>query len=347
MVHKIGTCIIVLATIINIIGISALFSFISYYEDELNVKIKPKNDFNLDDDNINDNNYINQNKYNNTNHKMNNPQDDVSFNDYNLDKKFIFSSSFYYKSIIILNSFSLFLWILLIFSFFVGENDCRCRCCESVGACNTGNCNCNNNADGGKAILVCLVFICIIIILYYCVKLCGKHFSRYIILSCLIFNNLCIFIFSFLIITRYSVPGFQIVLISLLLMIFNILFIIIPNIPACKRFRFESLVPNESQISNVNNNSAVINNNANNYMNNYPPNQANYAGYPNYQINPNPNNGVYVVPITSNEYNNDNQNIRNENMNNNNNMNSNNQIIDDNGDMGNAPLPAHEVQVKT
>ena len=349
MAHKIGTLIIIIASIINLIGIVAMFTFISLKEDGIEIEKKDKNNYNLNNDFTIDNNFDINKKYNNSIHNNNFPQEEIPFNDYNIDKKFIFDSSFYFKSILILNSFSLFFWILLVFSFCVGDRECNCIYCDC--ACRSGDCNCNNNGDGAKAALICLIFICFALIIYYSLKFCGKHLSRYIVLSCFIFNNLCIFIFSSFIINKYSFYVFEIVMISLSLIIINALFMIIPNISACKWFRFHVRVHNENQIPNINN-SAVIYNNGNNYYNNniYQPNQVNYAGYPNYQIDPSLNYNVYPVPMGKNEYNNDNhdnndsQNKEHE-SNNNNEIESNNQIIDDNLDMGNAPLPAHEAQI--
>ena len=276
----------------------------------------------------------NSNKYNSTN----------SYNSYYNKRKsytgqYGFESSFYFASVLTLNCISLFLWFFLLSSFCAGEKECNCdcRCCN--GACDCNNCNCNcNNGDAGKAALICIVFICLILIIYYSIKCCGKHIARYISIASMAFINFCILIVSLLVINNYNYHHiFPIMLVSGISIISNLLAIGLPNLKSCEILRYKDRIPsseiinynfNSNQNSQFNNNNAMANNNMN--MQNNGQNPIDYPMYP-----------KYSVPIVNNEVNN---NGRNMSMNSND---TNSQIVDNiNKDMGDAPLPAFEMQVK-
>ena len=334
MLNKIRTSIIVLLLILNLIFITSIFLLVSFNEDQIDYK------YNIDKLNYHTgfvNNYNISNLYykNEGNEKY-------------LNQKIFLDYSVYFGAILTINSLSLFLWILLFGSFCVGESECDCNCdCGSTcrdGSCNCSNCSTNGN-DAGKAALVCLVFICLILIIYYSLKCCGKHLSRYISIICYIFNNFCIFILSLLMIRGANNEIFLILIISCISLIANLLALVLPNFERCKRLRFRSRISssqvinyniNQNQMSQINNNNAMINNNMNNF--NDVPIQANYVVNPNmYKTN--------EGPVAGSQNNSENQNIgRNLSVNQND---SNSQLFEDNNnDLGGAPLPANEMQVK-
>ena len=315
MVQKIRTSIIVASTFINLACIVALF-VLNIYSDK-----------NID--------YNNEKQY---------------------KKEYSFDSAFYFSSVLTLNSLALFFWIFLISSFCAGECECECncnccggRCCESCSCGNGVDCscnNCNNNGDAGKLAIVCLIFVCLILIIYYTIKCVGKHISRYIALASIAFVHFCIFIVSLMMADKYFYRIFYIMLFSGFSIAVNMLSISLPNLESCKKLRYKERIPssevinynvNPNQISQINNN-IVINNNMNNYNNKPNPNNNYSPVFPN-------NNQMYPLPIVNNEYNVENQN--NEKNANNNSNDIKIQFADiNNKDMGDAPLPAFEMQVK-
>jgi len=334
MLNKIKTSIIVLLVILNLISVVSIYVLISFNSDELDYNYKTHG-FDIHND------YVNNYNVSNLYHKNEGKQKYL--------KNIIFlDNSVYFGAILTINSLSLFLWFLLLGSFCVGESECDCNCgrCCCDGSCNCNNCNVNNN-DAGKAALVCLVFICLILIIYYSLKCCGKHLSRHISIICYIFNNFCIFSLSLLMVRGTNNEIAQIMIISGISLIINLLALVLPNINFCKRLRFHSRVrsseiinyninQNQIQIPQINNNNVMINNNMNNF--NDVPIQANYVVDPNmYKTN--------EAPVVNSENNSQNQIIeRNVSINQND---SNNQLFEDNNkDLGGAPLPAYEMQVK-
>ena len=335
MVQKIRSSLVVSLTVVNLICILAIFMLVNFNKNEIDY----------------DNNfYINDNK-----HPRTNTTNILKYNEFDEilpSKNYFIDYSVYYTTVLILNSICLFFWFFLICTFCVGESDCPCEgtCCDS--SCNCSNCgSCNTtNGDAGKLALLCLLFICIILSIYYSLKCCGKHIARYISLTCTAFINLFILILSLLILDRESNQIFHIILFSGLSTIVNLISIILPNLQSCQRLRFISRVPpsqiinysiNQNNIPQMNNNVMMNNNNMNNYNYNYNnvPIQANYIVYPNnYNTNVGP-----VVPVVNYES----KPNMNKNISINNSNDSNNQfVIDNSNDMGDAPLPANEMQVK-
>jgi cbb3-type cytochrome oxidase subunit 3 len=322
MVQKIRTSLVVSLTVMNLISILAIFMIINF--DKRGIQYK--NDFY-----IQNNNY--RNSYNRTNLFINNGFEEI----YHY-KNFFINYTTYYAVVLLLNIICVFFWIFLISSFCSGEQECYCEgtCCD--GNCNCGNCSINNG-EAGKSALLCLLFICLILVIYYSLKCCGKHIARYISLSIIAFANLCIFILSLLMLDHERNLIYQIILFSALSCIANLSSIILPNLPSCERLRFRSRIPsenvsiNQNQIPQYNNNVMMNNNNMNNY--NKAPIQANYIVNPNSYIT----NGGPVVNYESKPSTEKNININSNDFG--------NQIIVDNiNDMGDAPLPDNENQVK-
>ena len=342
MLQKIRPSIILILSILNSLIIFVLFLIIS------NVKADYK--YNSVHQKLSENRNI-PNIYNETNkYYINNDIDDKE----STFSKYFFDNSSYFTSILILNILCSYFLLLLIFSFCTGENDC-CYCCEGACYCSNSNGNCScNNSDGGKAMLICLIFICLILAIYYSLKCCGKHFARYISITSISFFHLCIFFLSLLALNGENKDIFRIMTISGISALINLLTIILPNIHICKMLRYNgrilsseinnsNIIQNQNQLSQINNNVMAINNNMNNYGN--LPIQVNYDIY----SNNNQINQVPVVnneyPVVNNEYNGASPNLeRNVNINYND---SNNKYVEENNkEMGMAPLPAFEMQPK-
>ena len=160
------------------------------------------------------------------------------------------------------------------------------------------------------------------------------------------------FFLSLLVINGENKDIFRIMIISGISALINLLAIILPNINLCKMFRYNRRILssdisnsniNQNQLSQINSNVMVSNNNMNNYGN--IPIQVNYNIY----SNNNQINKVPVVsneyPVVSNEYNRETPNVeRSDNINSND---SNNQFVEENNkEMGMAPLPSFEIQPK-
>ena len=342
MLQKIRPSIIMILSILNFLSIFVLFLIISYDEKDYKYKSQSQQ---LSESRNNPNIYNSTNEYY-INNDINNKESAFA--------KYFFDNSSYYTNILILNILCSYFLLLLIFSFCIGENDC---CCEGTchGSCYNGNCtcnNCSNSSDGGKAMLICLVFVCLILIIYYSLKCCGKKLARYISITSISFSHLFMFFLSLLVINGENKDIFRIMIISGISALINLLAIILPNINLCKMFRYNRRILssdiinsniNQNQLSQINSNVMVSNNNMNNYGN--IPIQVNYNIY----SNNNQINQVPVVsneyPVVSNEYNGETPNLeRSVNINSND---SNNQFVEENNkEMGMAPLPAFEMQPK-
>ena len=283
MPQKIRTSIIVILTIINIIGVIFIFITISSYEANSHKYERKLSKINKNDNNNN----INILKY----LKINNSTK------LNQSKKSSYSpsfasSSFYSDSILLLNYIFLYFCINLLISFAIGESECyNCNCCACCSCCCRGgcggNCDCNcNNVRNGNEIIICIVFMIIIFILYYSVKICGKHLSRFISLSFIIIINSLIIFISLAHLNEDSNIIKCNLLISTFLFICNLLGFMLPNFKKCENLRYKSV----SHVPMIN--SQHQSSNANGYF----PNNNYYNG----NVSPNV---VYAVPIVNNEYN--------------------------------------------
>ena len=325
MVQKIRTSLVISLTVINLISILAIFMLINLDKSE----IRYKNDFYIE-------NNRHGNRYNLTNLYNNNEFEEV----YHY-KNFFINYTTYYAAVLMLNIICVFFWIFLISSFCSGEQECECS-----GSCCDANCNCGNcsvaNGDAGKLALVCLLFICLILLIYYSLKCCGKHIARYISLSVIAFANFCILIFSLLMLDHERKLIYQIILFSALSCFANLSSIILPNLQSCERLRFRARIPsanisiNQNPIPQYSNNVIMNNNNMNNYNNfNNAPIQANYVVYPNSYVT----NGGPVANYESKPNTEKNTSINSNDF-------GNQIIVDNSNDMGDAPLPDNENQVK-
>lgn len=327
MIQKIRTCVIVILAIIDFIGIISIFISLSMYK-ENNLYYREKlNEISKNNTHLEEN-YMNAH-FNNigTKEKIKFKEIIKSNNNYN-NLKLSYHSSFYFDSILLLNILFLFFLFHLLTSFIVGDNDC-CKCCQS--GCNIGNCDCNNSqGNGGAQLIVCLIILCIVFIIYFLTKLCGKHLARYISLSFISLINFLIFFISVISIYEGGMSIIINIIISLILFLCNLFGMILPNLKKCENLRYKYInmppvinYPQDTQL--YQNNNIIVNNNSQT--------TGNITNYP--------------VPIVKNEFS-INQQIQNNISSSINNSsidsdNLSNRKIINNEDMGIPPLPNQDL----
>ena len=162
--------------------------------------------------------------------------------------------------ILLLSCLSICFTFLLMFSFCLDTNECcnreaqdelgmgcciYCLCCdchcESSGS-RGGDCNCSggNNNDGAAALLILLIVIVIFVLLYFAVKACGKHVSRYVAITCECLLNLAMMVLAIM----YTLDdpqtdnGFIFIGISGILFACNFLGVLLPNLSCCLNLRY-------------------------------------------------------------------------------------------------------------
>ena len=180
------------------------------------------------------------------------------------------------NSIIYIELLSIFITCILISSFCLTKNECCNResreelglgCCIGCYLCDCdchssggiGDCNCNDGGgEAGALLLIVILFVLVFVALYFILKACGKHVSRYFSITFLLINNLIILYLSSLSIYEfgYSDAGliFPICFISGLLVVSNFLGLLLPNLSCCKNLTYGY----RSNI-NENNNKPLIN----------------------------------------------------------------------------------------
>ena len=327
MVQKIRTCVIVILTIIDFIGIISIFISLSMYKENHLYYRKKFNEISKNNTHLEEN-YMNAH-FNNigTKEKIKFKEIIKKNNNYNNNLKLSYHSSFYYDSILLLNVLFLFFLFHLLISFIVGDNEC-CNCCQR-GCNNNSNCDCNCNnsqGNGGVELIVWIIIICIVFIIYFLTKLCGKHLARYISLYFISFINFLIFFISVISIGEGGINIIINIIISLILFLCNLLGTILPNLKKCENLRYKYIsrppvihYPQHTQL--YQNNNIIVSNNLQS--------TGNITNYP--------------VPIVNNEYS-VNQQIQNSISSSINNSsidsgNLSNQKIINNEDMGIPPLP--------
>ena len=161
--------------------------------------------------------------------------------------------------ILLLSCLGISFSILLMFSFCLDTNECcnadaqdelGLRCCIYCFFCdchceNSGSSNCdckgNGNNDGAAALLILLLVIIVFILLYFAVKACGKHVSRYVAITgeCLV--NIAIMVFAIMYSIddhRESENGPFLAGLSGVLFISNFLGLLLPNLSCCLNLRY-------------------------------------------------------------------------------------------------------------
>jgi len=134
---------------------------------------------------------------------------------------------------------------ILMFSFCVDKNECCdkdsqdelglgcCICCLCCDDCHC-NCDCKNSGggDSGSGLLICLIIILVFVLLYFAVKACGKHISRYIAITAELLLFITISIFAF--IYGFDVePTSWVCIASGVLALANFLGLLLPNLGCC------------------------------------------------------------------------------------------------------------------
>lgn len=163
-------------------------------------------------------------------------------------------------SILLLSCLGVSFSILLMFSFCLDTNECcnrdaedelGLRCCVYVFCCDcncncehTGSCDCKGSGgkdDGAAALLILLLIIIIFILLYFAVKACGKHVSRYVSITCECLLSIAMLIFAFMYTNddkHESENGPAIIALSGILFVCNFLGILLPNLSCCLSLRY-------------------------------------------------------------------------------------------------------------
>ena len=162
--------------------------------------------------------------------------------------------------ILILSLLGISFSILLMFSFCLDTNECcnrdsqdelgigcciYCLCCdchcESSGS--GGDCNCNKSGGDNDAAIVLLILLLVVIVfiaLYFAVKACGKHVSRYVAITSECIVNLAIMVLAVIyhISEHETENGPVFIAISGVLFICNFLGILLPNLSCCLNLRY-------------------------------------------------------------------------------------------------------------
>lgn len=160
---------------------------------------------------------------------------------------------------------AIFLIFILMFSFCVDKNECCDRdsqgelglgCCI---CCMSDECHCNckgGNGDSGQGLLLCLLIVLIFVLLYFAVKACGKHISRYVAITGELLLNLSISILVF-------IYGFEdnltlvVCIIAGILALSNFLGLLLPNLSCCifltYGYRANVSIINDPLVQNPNN----------------------------------------------------------------------------------------------
>lgn len=173
-------------------------------------------------------------------------------------------------SILLLSCLGISFSVLLMFSFCLDTNECcnrdaqdelGLRCCIYCFFCdchceNSGSSNCDckgngNNNDGAAILLILLLVIIVFILLYFAVKACGKHVSRYVAITSECLLNIAIMVLALMYNAddyRASENGPVLIVISGILIICNFLGILLPNLSCCLNLRY-GYKPNLSNLN--------------------------------------------------------------------------------------------------
>lgn len=177
------------------------------------------------------------------------------------DLRKLATSSEFDKMILYVDICSIFFLMILMFSFCLTENECctsdtnanrefavgscygTCVCCNECGN-GRGDCKCEGGGggggDAGLALLVCLIVLLAFIAIFFILKACGKHISRFISVAVLALADLAIVIMCIMIGMDYKFNTYtsMTLLLGLIGFICNLLGIILPNLGACQKLRY-------------------------------------------------------------------------------------------------------------
>lgn len=145
---------------------------------------------------------------------------------------------------------SIFFTLILMLSFCVDKNECCdkdsreelgvtgficCLCCDDC-ECRGGGCDCKceGGDGGGGGIIILLLIVIVFVLIYFIIKACGKHISRYVSIIFEFLINLGILILTFMYSQKENSDYFPIIYaISGFLALSNFLGILLPNLSCC------------------------------------------------------------------------------------------------------------------
>lgn len=161
------------------------------------------------------------------------------------------NSDFEFESyLIIVSLVSIFFTFVLMVSFCIDKNECctsdtreelgigcciYCLCCDDCENRNrSSNCNCEGGNGNGNGLIVLLLIVIIFILIYFVIKACGKHVSRYISISIEFLTNLGIFVLILMYQAEEKSNYFPVILtLSGILALANFLGLLLPNLSCC------------------------------------------------------------------------------------------------------------------
>ena len=310
MANHIKSSFVFFLFIINVIGILGIYFFLylySYNMKKRKLKAIEKIKYNHNNLKITNEIFINNEKidnleklYNNTYSYSYSNKDKFSTNfKGKLKQRKLFSRNLfdYYSVILLLNSLSAYFCFILLFSFFVRNDERINFCVRSTSGFHClcfGYYRCDHDLicfdnTKGQGFFLLMIFLMIIffffVIIFFIAKFLGKNLSRYIsLISFIIFNIINILNCVSYINNNGSDDNYSkyILIISAILLIINILGVLLPNLKCFKILTKEpskkvhishksrsdrsksikSLVKRNNNITNIENNDNYNNNNA-------------------------------------------------------------------------------------
>ena len=168
---------------------------------------------------------------------------------------------------------SIFFTLILMISFCVEKNECCdkdsreelgvtgficCLCCDDCECRGGGgDCKCEGGDGNGGGLIILLLVVIVFILIYFIIKACGKHISRYVSIIFEFLINLGIIILTFMYSQKENSDYFPIIYaISGLLALSNFLGILLPNLSCCLPltygYRANALNANEPILNTAN-----------------------------------------------------------------------------------------------
>lgn len=156
--------------------------------------------------------------------------------------------------LIIVSFVSIFFTLVLMISFCLDKNECctsdtreelglgcciYCICCDDCERRNrnrncNGDCNCNCGGGDERGLLIIFFIVIIFVLIFFAIKACGKHVSRYISISAIFLCNVAIFVLTLMYAEKENSDYFPIILtISGVLAFANFLGVLLPNLSCC------------------------------------------------------------------------------------------------------------------
>ena len=251
--------------IINVIGVTFIYLFLYYYSyDTKKRSLKEIEKINHKNNNLKISNEIL------LNNEKNNNLENLHNNTYSYSKKDKFNTNYkvklkkrrlsyrfsdFYFVILVLNSLSAFFCLIVLFSFFV-KNDERINCCyRSTSGFHFfcfGYYRCDHDLicfenNRGQGFFLLMIFLMVIffffISIFFIAKFLGKNLSRYIsLVSFIIFNFIKILkCVSYINDNNNNFYSKSILIISAVLLIFNISGVLLPNLKCFSILRNEPI----------------------------------------------------------------------------------------------------------